>query len=535
MTRIIINGNPVGGTDGIDDTGGGAGSGTKQEFIVFAFLPGFAAGATYDAGARTLSGTAPDLIDGLYPRSNLAVVETVGVIDAAPSERTKNGAYDITSYDDGTGALVLTKMDGFGDDGDYAETIRAIAGQNNNRGLSVGVSAANGVIWNPTALSTTDQAASVRAPRSIAVERLVDFPVAGTLTVDPSASVPVSFANAAIDFPDVESETLAAFTDIALVNQTDARLNGPWYIQSTGSGSFELRKRWPKAGQLLRNTELLVSGGKYANTRWRMGAAVDSIDPGVTEVTMERLDGGDLYHKTYDHPTLRRWSPEVAMGGESLDTNKARNQISVSGTADITTTSDLVADSNGRKADRDVFSLPATANDSFLRPSREKHLHINNDTDWTFGCWYKASSAPAIGHYLALHWVADNWVTHSSSFQVNSSGHLTMQANGNPIINLYTGASLADGNWHSIVLLATGTSLQVYIDGVLVNTVNFTVTTTQSNHTMRYLYCDAVNPAFAANLIHYLYLVAKEWITDYHTAGPGGNLQLIGTVPTIPN
>lgn len=246
-------------------------------------------------------------------------------------------------------------------------------------------------------------------------------------------------------------------------------------------------------------------------------------------------NGDALYHNTYDDPAYRLWSPEVAMGGESLTANQAKNQITVSATGDITTISDLVDDGNGVQAGRDVFSLVATATPSFLRPSRQAHIHINTDSDWSFAAWYKASAAPAVGHYLAMHWVNDAWQANSSSFQITSAGFLTMQANGAGVVNLYTAASLCDGDWHSIVLRAKGLSVQVYIDGSLVNTATFTNTTTQTNHTMRYLYCDSTNAAVAANLVHFLYYVSSDWITAYNTAGPGGDLLSIDTVSTIPS
>ena len=240
----------------------------------------------------------------------------------------------------------------------------------------------------------------------------------------------------------------------------------------------------------------------------------------------------DLFRKSYNRPEHRRWSPEIAMSGESLTTNLAKNQITIS----ATTASGNLATANDATAGRDVFALGTSTAETFLQPSRENHMHTSTYGPWGLAFWYKAASNPGTGHWISRHYVNRAWAANASAVVVATSGLLTYQRNGSPVQSLST-TDIAGGSWHSCVLCCDGLQIKAYIDGSLENTVTIAATTKQANHTFDFLRADFTNAVayYVSNLMYALCEFTDDFATAFDTAGVAGNLQSIDTVATIPS
>lgn len=258
----------------------------------------------------------------------------------------------------------------------------------------------------------------------------------------------------------------------------------------------------------------------------------------MTTIQNGRAPGGtggsssnDLFRKSYNRPEHRRWSPEIAMSGESLTANLAKNQITVT----ATTASGNLTTANDATAGRDVFSLGTSTAETYLQPSRDNHMHTSTYGPWGLAFWYKSASAPGTGHWISRHYVNRLWAANASAVVVATTGLLTYQRNGSPVQNLST-TNIANGSWHSCVLGCDGTTLKTYIDGTLENTVIIAATTKQTNHTMDFLRADFTGAVayLISNLMYALYEFTDDFATAYNIAGVAGDLQAIDTVASIP-
>lgn len=109
--------------------------------------------------------------------------------------------------------------------------------------------------------------------------------------------------------------------------------------------------------------------------------------------------------------------------------------------------------------------------------SRADQLGIAHDSDRTINIWTKIRTAPTSGNYISI--VSQGYTTNKKAYQIiygNEAGSLVVYADylggsGGEYVCEYR-ADLGTSNWHMLTLTLSGTTMNIYHNGVYSNQVS---------------------------------------------------------------
>jgi hypothetical protein len=200
--------------------------------------------------------------------------------------------------------------------------------------------------------------------------------------------------------------------------------------------------------------------------------------------------------------------------------------------ANLTAGGSITYDSNGIGTTYSAV-LNGTAAGSFSASvmSRTEFADVASGRTWEF--WIKTTS----GAKTVAKWGASAGTTHWK-IQTNSSGQIGMYwKNGD--FNVFSSASINDGNWHHVVITLTtsgGNAMKIYIDGVLDSTPSISLAGIQSGSTANFYLGSDGNDAIVGNIDEFaIYngVLSATRVGVHYGQGLGTPVDVTVTTPTL--